>query len=73
VDKVMNAASVNPVKPNPIAPSAWEYAWPALWLLFGFIWAWGAVRVIGWVGAGFVQPPKYEPAYGCRSLFGFSL
>jgi hypothetical protein len=37
VDRAMNAAIVNPVKPNPIVPSAWEYVWPLAWPLLGFI------------------------------------
>ena len=45
------------VYPTP-APSAWLYLWVALFPLFGFFIPWGAIRVIGWVGAGFVASPK---------------
>lgn len=40
--------------PTP-APSAWLYLLAALFPLLGFFIPWGAVRAIGWVGAGFVQ------------------
>ncbi len=39
--------------PTP-APGAWAYAAIALLPLLGFFIPWGAVRAIGWVGAGFV-------------------
>jgi hypothetical protein len=39
--------------PTP-APSAWEYLLVALLPILGFFVPWGAVRAIGWVGAGFV-------------------
>lgn len=39
--------------PTP-APSAWPYVLIALLPLFGFFIPWGAVRAVGWVGAGFV-------------------
>ena len=35
-------------------PSAWEYLLIGLFPIFGFFIPWGAVRAIGWVGAGFV-------------------
>ena len=40
------------------APSAWLYLLVALLPVLGFFIPWGAVRAIGWVGAGFVQPSK---------------
>ena len=41
--------------PTP-APSAWLYLLVALFPILGFFIPWGAVRAIGWVGAGFVKP-----------------
>ncbi len=38
------------------APSKWEYLLLAILPVFGFLIPWGAVRAIGWVGAGFVKP-----------------
>lgn len=43
--------------PTP-APRAWSYALIAILPVFGFFIPWGAVRAIGWVGAGFFQPSK---------------
>jgi hypothetical protein len=43
--------------PTP-APSAWLYLSIALFPALGFFIPWGAVRAIGWVGAGFVASPK---------------
>jgi hypothetical protein len=43
--------------PTP-APAAWEYLLIALFPLLGFFIPWGAIRAIGWVGAGFVASPK---------------
>jgi len=43
--------------PTP-APSAWLHLLVALFPILGFFLPWGAVRVIGWVGAGFVASPK---------------
>ncbi len=43
--------------PTP-APGAWSYALIAILPLLGFVIPCGAVRAIGWVGAGFVQPSK---------------
>jgi hypothetical protein len=43
--------------PTP-APAAWEYLLIALFPILGFFIPWGAVRAIGWVGAGFVQSAK---------------
>jgi hypothetical protein len=40
------------------APTAWEYILVALLPVLGFFIPWGAVRAIGWVGAGFVASPK---------------
>jgi hypothetical protein len=40
--------------PTP-APSAWLYLFIALLPILGFLIPWGAIRAIGWVGAGFVQ------------------
>lgn len=40
------------------APSAWEYLSSALFPILGFFIAWGAVRAIGWVGAGFISSGK---------------
>jgi len=40
------------------APSAWLYLLIALLPLLGFLIPWGAIRSIGWVMTGFVQPPK---------------
>jgi hypothetical protein len=39
-------------------PSAWMYLLIALFPVLGFFIPWGAVRAIGWVGAGFVASPK---------------
>lgn len=41
-----------------LAPSAWLYLVVALLPVFGFFIPWGAIRAIGWVGAGFFQPSK---------------
>ena len=38
--------------------SAWEYLCIPLFPIIGFFVPWGAVRAIGWVGAGFVHPPE---------------
>jgi hypothetical protein len=43
--------------PTP-APSAWLYLLIALFPVLGLFIPWGAVRAIGWVGAGFVASPK---------------
>jgi hypothetical protein len=43
--------------PTP-APAPWLYLLIALFPVFGFFIPWGAVRAIGWVGAGFVQSAK---------------
>jgi hypothetical protein len=43
--------------PTP-APSAWLYLLDALLPILGFFIPWGAIRAIGWVGAGFVQPSR---------------
>jgi hypothetical protein len=43
--------------PTPV-PSAWLYVMVALFPIFGFFIPWGAVRAIGWVGAGFVAGGK---------------
>jgi hypothetical protein len=40
------------------APGAWSYVVIALFPLLGFFIPWGAVRAIGWVGAGFIAGPK---------------
>lgn len=40
------------------APSKWSYLLVALFPTLGFFIPWGAVRAIGWVGAGFVASPK---------------
>jgi hypothetical protein len=40
------------------APSAWSYVLIAILPVLGFFILWGAVRVIGWVGAGFAESPK---------------
>ena len=45
------------IYPTP-APSAWLYLLAALFPLLGFLIPWGAVRAIGWVGAGFVAVAK---------------
>jgi hypothetical protein len=39
-----------------VAPSAWLYPLFALFPFLGFFIPWGAIRAIGWVGAGFSQP-----------------
>jgi hypothetical protein len=36
------------------APPAWKYLLVALFPVLGFFIPWGAVRAIGWVGAGFI-------------------
>jgi hypothetical protein len=41
--------------PTP-SPAVWEYLLVALFPFLGFFIPWGAVRAIGWVGAGFVKP-----------------
>jgi hypothetical protein len=41
--------------PTP-APSAWMFLLVALFPVLGFFIPWGAVRAIGWAGAGFVRP-----------------
>jgi len=38
------------------APAAWEYLLVALLPILGFVIPWGAIRAIGWAGAGFVKP-----------------
>lgn len=43
--------------PTP-APAAGTYLLIALFPFLGFFIPWGAIRAIGWVGAGFVQPSK---------------
>jgi len=40
------------------APSAWLYVLIALFPVLGFFIPWGAIRAIGWVGAGYVDPAK---------------
>ena len=40
------------------APGVWSYVLIAILPLLGFFIPWGAVRAIGWVVAGFVQPLK---------------
>jgi hypothetical protein len=45
------------VYPTP-APGAWSYVLIAILPLLGFFIPWGAVRAIGWVGAGFAASPK---------------
>ena len=42
------------LSPTP-APAAWEYLLVVLFPVAGFVIPWGAVRAIGWVGAGFVN------------------
>ena len=43
--------------PTP-APAWWSYALLVIIPVIGFIVPWGVIRAIGWVGAGFVHPPK---------------
>lgn len=43
--------------PTP-APSAWRYLMIALFPILGFFIPWGAIRAMGWVGAGYVDPAK---------------
>jgi hypothetical protein len=45
------------IYPTP-APSAWLYLLIALFPVLGLFIPWGAIRAIGWVGAGFVASPK---------------
>jgi len=40
------------------SPSAWSYLWAVIFPALGFFILWGAIRGIGWVGAGFLQMPK---------------
>lgn len=40
------------------APNAWTYLLIALFPVFGFLIPWGAIRAVGWVVTGFVQPSK---------------
>jgi hypothetical protein len=40
------------------APAAWQYLFIVLVPILGFCIPWGAVRAIGWVGAGFIQSAK---------------
>ncbi len=39
------------------APGVWSYLLIAILPILGFFIPWGAVRAIGWVGAGFVAGP----------------
>ena len=41
-----------------LGPRAWEHVLIAILPLLGFFLPWGAVRAIGWVGAGFIQSSK---------------
>jgi len=41
-----------------LAPRSWEYILIALLPILGFFIPWGAVRAIGWLGAGFVTGTK---------------
>lgn len=43
------------VYPTP-SPAAWIYLLIALFPVLGFLIPWGAIRGVGWVGAGFVKP-----------------
>ncbi len=43
--------------PTP-SPAAWTYVLIALLPVFGFLIPWGAIRAVGWVVSGFVQPLK---------------
>lgn len=43
----------NTLYPTP-APPAWTYFLTALFPILGFFIPWGAIRAIGWVGAGFI-------------------
>jgi hypothetical protein len=43
--------------PTP-TPAGWTYLLTALFPILGFLIPWGAVRAIGWVGAGFAESPK---------------
>ncbi len=43
--------------PGP-APDRWEYVFIVFFPILGFLIPWGAVRAIGWVGAGFIQSSK---------------
>ena len=45
------------LRPTP-PPSLWVYFLTASFPGLGFIFPWGAVRAIGWVGVGFFPPPK---------------
>jgi hypothetical protein len=45
------------VYPSP-APGTWSYILIANLPLLGFFIPWGAIRAIGWVGAGFIASPK---------------
>lgn len=45
--------------PTP-APGVWSYLLIAILPVLGFFIPWGTVRAIGWVGAGFFQPPKAD-------------
>jgi len=45
------------VYPTP-APVGWEYLLIAIFPILGFLIPWGAIRAIGWVGAGFVANSK---------------
>jgi len=42
------------LSPTP-SPAAWQYLFIVLCPIFGFLIPWGAVRAIGWVGAGFTK------------------
>jgi len=42
----------------PLTPKFWEYLLVAISPILGFFIPWGAVRAIGWVGAGFAASPK---------------
>jgi len=45
------------VYPSP-APGTWSHILIANLPLHGFFIPWGAIRAIGWVGAGFIASPK---------------
>ena len=54
---VLSYAQLQSVYTTP-APGAWSYVLIAIFPVLGFFIPWIAVRSIGWVFAGFIQPSK---------------
>jgi hypothetical protein len=41
-----------------LAPEAWQYLFVVFLPILGFVFPWGTVRAIGWVGGGFIDKSK---------------